>query len=314
VFQLARDRRLDEMVARSWFHPDRGAFPPDSGERYDIAAIYGRLAKCHEHAELLLRAEAVSYHLAEQEVSSKRLRPEREVFPAIRKVVHKNNEELLDRWHELPRRVQDQVQMHLRHYLHSILGVPWLFDFATPRVSALLGLFWRKQDVSRSLKQALGDLPLDSPTSQTAGRLLDRLEAAIADLGYEAIVEDLLSPDLIGGEDSLLPSPEIMVIPGHLADTARPILLAVTTGWNGKDPRSFATVMRQVKTRLIEAQGTIKLVIVLCDSWNSAAFQADHHEELSAHARRGVWFLFLLVGVPDRVLGTVPVAFDQAPR
>src|SRR5262249_17321982 len=154
-------------------------------ERYDIAAIYSRLAKCHEHAELLLRAEAVSSRLAEKEETSKRLQPERTVFPAIRKGVHRNNEELLDRWQDLPRRVQDQVRMHPRHYLHSTLGVSWLYDFATPRVSALLGLFWRKPSVSLSLKQSLGGLPPDSPMSHTAGTLLDRLEAAIAGLGYE---------------------------------------------------------------------------------------------------------------------------------
>jgi hypothetical protein len=167
--------------------------------------------------------------------------------------------------------------------------------------------------VSLSLKQSLGGLPPDSPISQAAGRLLDRLEAAIAELGYEAVVEDLQSPDLIGGEESLLPSQEIMVVPGHLADTNRPILLAVTHGWNGKGPRSFSSIMRQVKARLIEAQGAIKLVIVFCDCWDSAAFREDHHEELAAHARNGVQFLFVLVGGPGRVLVPVPVAFDQAP-
>jgi hypothetical protein len=72
--------------------------------------------------------------------------------------------------------------------------------------------------------------------------------------------------------------------------------------------------MRQVKARLIEAQGAIKLVIVFCDCWDSAAFQAHHREELGAHARNGVRFLFVLVGVPDRVLVPLLIAFDQAPR
>jgi hypothetical protein len=58
--------------------------------------------------------------------------------------------------------------------------------------------------------------------------------------------------------------------------------------------------------------GPIKLVIVVCDCWDSAAFQADHHEEVGAHARHGVRFRFVLVGVPDWVLGLIPVALDQA--
>jgi hypothetical protein len=58
--------------------------------------------------------------------------------------------------------------------------------------------------------------------------LLDRLKVVIAELGYEAVTEDLYSPDHIGGEDSLLASEDVMVVPGHLADASRPILLAVT--------------------------------------------------------------------------------------
>jgi hypothetical protein len=199
-------------------------------------------------------------------------------------------------------------------YLHSILGVSWLFDFATPRLSALLGLSWRKTPVSLSLKQPAWGLPPGSSTSEIVGRLFDRLEAAIAEFGYEAVVEDLRSPDLIGGEDSILSSPDVMVVPGHLADTCRPILLAVSKGWNGKDGLSFSSVMRQVKARLIEARGTIQTVIVFCDSWDSASFEEEHREELRAHHQNGVRFLFVMVGVPDRVVVPVPVEFDRAPR
>jgi hypothetical protein len=80
----------------------------------------------------------------------------------------------------------------------------------------------------------------------------------------EAVIEDLPSPDLIGGEDSMPASEDVMVVPGHLADTSQPILLAATKGGNGKEPLSFAKVMRQVKARLIESRGTIQVVIVFC--------------------------------------------------
>jgi len=162
-------------------------------------------------------------------------------------------------------------------------------------------------------KETVGAVPRDARTSDVVERLLDRLKAAIADLGYEAVLEDLLSPELIGGEaDSLLPTPDVIVVPGQLSDTTRPILLAVTKGWNGKDPLSFAKVMRQVKARLTESRGAVKAVIVFCDTWDSASFQEEHREELGAHARNGVRFLFMLVGVPDRVLVPVPVEFEQA--
>jgi len=124
-----------------------------------------------------------------------------------------------------------------------------------------------------TLKETVGAFPSDSRTSDIVERLLDRLKAAIAELGYEAVLEDLLSPELIGGQDdSLLPTPDVMVVPGELADTSRPILLAVTKGWNGKDPLSFAKVMRHVKARLTESRGDVKVVIIFCDTWDSASF------------------------------------------
>ncbi len=87
--------------------------------------------------------------------------------------------------------------------------------------------------MSLSLQTPAGLPGLDSPISDSVGRLLDRLKATIAELGYEAVVEDLSSPDLIGGEDSLLASDDVMVVPGQLADASRPVLLAVTKRWSG---------------------------------------------------------------------------------
>jgi hypothetical protein len=43
-------------------------------------------------------------------------------------------------------------------------------------------------------------------------------------------MEDLLFPDMMGGEDSLLASDDVTVVPGHHADASRPILLGVTKG------------------------------------------------------------------------------------
>jgi hypothetical protein len=145
-------------------------------------------------------------------------------------------------------------------------------------------------------------------TRKAIPALLDRLKVAIAELGYEAVIEDLCSPELIGGEDSLLASEDVMVVPGHLTDTSRPILLAAKKGWSGKEPQSFAKVMRHVKARLTESRGTIQVVIVFCDCWASTSFEEEHREELRAHDQNGVRFLFVLVGVPDKTL--VPIAVE----
>jgi hypothetical protein len=161
--------------------------------------------------------------------------------------------------------------------------------------------------VSLGLQEIAGLPGPASPISGSVARLLDRLKTAIAELAYEAVIEDLSSPELIGGEDSLLASEDVMVVPGHLADSFLPIMLAVTKGWGGRGPRSFAKVMRQVKARLIESRGAIQEVLVFCDCWDSASFEEEHREELSAQNQNGVRFLFVLVGVPDRILVPVPV-------
>jgi hypothetical protein len=133
-------------------------------------------------------------------------------------------------------------------------------------------------------------------------------------LGYRTVVEDLISHDLIGGDDSLLASDGVMIVPGHIDDDSRPILLAVTRGWNGKDALSFTRVMRQVKARLTAARGGIEHVVVFCDAWDTPGFEEKHREELEAHARPGVRFHFVMAGVPDRVIGAVPVELNHSRR
>jgi hypothetical protein len=170
----------------------------------------------------------------------------------------------------------------------------------------------RRQPMSPSPQEPIGLPGLDSPLSSSVAKLLVRLKAAITELGYDAVIEDLSSSDLVGGDDSLLGSEDVLVIPGYLDDAARPILLAVTKGWGGNAPRSFAKVMRQVKARLIEADGATQVAIVLCDCWDSASFEEEHREELRAFDKNGIRFVFVLIGFPDKNLNPVPVGFDQA--
>ncbi|MHB1560620.1 MAG: hypothetical protein ACYC61_24470 [Isosphaeraceae bacterium] len=59
--------------------------------------------------------------------------------------------------------------------------------------------------------------------------------------------------------------------------------------------------------RLIAGAGTIRHVVVLCDAWDTPAFEEEHREELEAHGRRGVGFSFVLVGVPSRMFATIPI-------
>jgi hypothetical protein len=77
---------------------------------------------------------------------------------------------------------------------------------------------------------------------------------------------------------------------------------------------SFTKVMRQVKARLTAGHGTVEHVVIFCDGWDSPSFEEEHREELEAHARHGVRYSFVMVGVPDRLFVPIPVGFDQSPR
>ncbi len=195
------------------------------------------------------------------------------------------------------------------------LGAWWAQVAAQGQVGSMNGERADGEPMSnRSPSSARGAEPPGSAASGTLARLLDRLGAAIGELGYQAVVQGLISDDLIGGDDSLLASDEVMVIPGHMDDNCQPILLALTKGWRGKDTLSFTRVMRQVKARLTAARGGIKHVVVVCDACDTPAFEEEHREELEAHARQGVRFHFVMVGVPDRLFVPIPVGFDRTPR
>jgi hypothetical protein len=70
----------------------------------------------------------------------------------------------------------------------------------------------------------------------------------------------------------------------------------------------------QVKTRLIEANGLIRIVVVFCDAWDSGSFQEEHRDEMSAHAANGVRVLFMLVGGPDSTPVPVPLRLDASAK
>jgi hypothetical protein len=124
-------------------------------------------------------------------------------------------------WQELPRRVQDQVWILLLHNLHSIRDVLWLIVEETSRVSALLAIRWRKRSTSISVQESAGLLRADSPLSGAAACTFDRTKTAIGELGYEVAMEDLSFPEMMGGEDTLLASDDVTVVPGHTMPTRR---------------------------------------------------------------------------------------------
>jgi hypothetical protein len=87
-------------------------------------------------------------------------------------------------------------------------------------------------------------------------------------------------------------------------------LLAVSKG--DKRAVGFPAIMRQVREHLIRCSEQTRVVIFLCDHWSPSTLD-EHLGDLRAHHGRGVRFLFLLLGIPSRVLAPVAVDLGLAP-
>ena len=147
----------------------------------------------------------------------------------------------------------------------------------------------------------------DGSDFRSAADVLEPLLGRIERFGYGSIfeeweasrsVEDL--PPLVGEG-----SAAVNVIPGRPGAGCTPVLLALSRGRRG--PLGFDAIMREVKTHLIRCGKLTKFVIFFCDAWDSRSFRKKDAGELRAHHAKGVRFVFIMAGEPDRLLARVPV-------
>jgi hypothetical protein len=313
VYYLVRKRHLDDFLASEWTEPQ--IFPERGSKAQDPIGVFSLITLNHERATLLDRASRLKHRARGKRKTKEMSAIEAEpvALERTRQALDIGTRTLLGLWFNLPRRTKESLWFHLRHYLRSTLTVSWLVEPSEPS-SALMRLVEKEQMQRYRLIQTWSQLsaPVPEPVSSVA-RLLDRIITAIAELGYEGFVEEALSPDFVGGDDSPLGTEDAMVLPGHQGDQPRPIVLALTRARPARELLTFARVMQQVKTRLIEGGDTTRTVIVLCESWDSTTFRVEHHDELAAWSRKGVAFEFFLVGVPDQYLTPIPVGFELVP-
>jgi hypothetical protein len=170
--------------------------------------------------------------------------------------------------------------------------------------SALLQLL-SERIVTPSIEQYLSQFQ-DADLRGTASHVLGRITEAIGEIGYDEFVEDVSSKDFSAGPSSLVGASSIDLIPSQVRGPCQPLLLAVSKG--DKKAIGFPTIMRQVREHLIRCPATLS-VIVLCDHWAPSMLE-EHLGDLRAQHARGARFLFLMVGIPGRVVA--PVAVDLA--
>jgi hypothetical protein len=161
-----------------------------------------------------------------------------------------------------------------------------------------------------SIESFVEQLNVASSERNLVSHVLRRLQAAVAEFGYDSFVEDLTSGEFLGGGDSPVGTNAINVIPSNGKGACCAVLLAVSKG--DKKGIGFPAVMKQVREHLIRCIDKTRVVIFLCDHWFPAILN-DHLGDLRAHYDRGVRFLFLMVGTPGRVFAPVALELKSSP-
>lgn len=209
--------------------------------------------------------------------------------------------------------VQEAVQWHLGHYRHALLRLSWLE--ATEE--------WQGSDGSRLLRSepmelnwltGLNELELDPDTRGMLQGILRRVASTVFELGYDAFVEDLRSGEVRAGRDSVIGG-EINLIPGKGKGVCHRILMAVASGKSRKALPGLPRVLREIAAHLVTCSPTLdgqppnreatRIVVLLCDTWDSKQFQDEHRTLFLAHRSKGVRFIFLQVGSDGKTLSLI---------
>lgn len=153
--------------------------------------------------------------------------------------------------------------------------------------------------VSRSHRNALGDLDPPPELLEEVAELVKRIEACLRETPFDDLVDRLTNRD----DDLGFPAGggvPINVIPGthKLACTA--LTLALAKGISPGSRLGFTNVMRTVRAYLIDCERIAKAVVLLTDTW-SPRHTEEHLEDVYAHARQGRYVVPHIV-TGDRIL------------
>jgi hypothetical protein len=198
--------------------------------------------------------------------------------------------------------IREAVLWHLRHYRHAALALSWLDG--TP-VSALDHLLREDRPMLFAMEERHPAFRLRGENAEEVRRVLLRIQQAIAEIGYNSFLEDVTSTAFVGGRDSPLGGPDVMLVPGPARERLSTILVGITKGSRKGTRLGFPRVMQQLQALLSQANGRVLFVLVLCDSWDSEGFRSQHLPEIRKFA--AIPFLFLLVGSPDSVVAPVAI-------
>ena len=162
--------------------------------------------------------------------------------------------------------------------------------------------------VQKILKEIHSVMPDEASNSFPA---IESAIKTISEIGYgsflDGLLDGLFNPETNSQVEGQAVEPSCNVIPSKSSKKAacHPLLLAFSKGDKGRI--GFDAIQNKARSHLAKCRGVTKLVICFTDCWDSPKFQDNHYEGLLALKKvDGVNFMFVLVGVPDSVLGVIP--------
>ncbi len=196
-----------------------------------------------------------------------------------------------------------KIRYHLRLYRRSELLFSWLVDLRD-HPSVLTRLL--SEEIMSPYHLPYHFLEgLAGSVHDTVQRVIERVTIAIAEMGFKEYIEEVVS-DAPSRDPILLQDVgAINMIPSDILGPCHDVLLAISKG--NKGSLGFTEIMRQVREHLIKCPRT-QAVVVVCDFWTQAALR-EHALGLRAHHKRGVRFLFLVVGIDCRSIAVMPGNF-----
>jgi hypothetical protein len=308
--RLLGDSGLDQLVAQSWL--GRAAVSRPNGQGGDpTRAICHAMVDNHRRLTLLAAEEALP---EPADRPSEEYRMPELIWPVALDTIVRLNRALVNDWDDLPWDVREPAMWHLRHYQRANLLASWFVaddhskDART--LSALLHALRKDRPVVPTIKQFVEQLKIGPQDRNTVEHVLRRVQAAVADFGYDHFVEDVTARDFQGGDGSPVGSAVINLIPSERKGSCCTTLLAVSKG--DKKALGFPSIMKELRQQLIRCTEKTRVVIVLCDHWFPGMLD-EHLGDLRAHHGRGVRFLFLMAGTPGRTLAPVGVDLGASP-
>lgn len=324
---VREDRELPDLWAQAWGVVERSVPAPDDTETWFLL-----LVESHERRRLLGPLVGLGGP----------------GWNNLLQLVVEEDRRLGDWFNDLSGETRAAVLDHLRFYRHATLDASWLSPeglAAGQRPfgdSSELHRLTVAQVQERGWIDALGTVELDAAVRAEAQQMLLRIQSSVWEFGFTCLTEDLHAPDFQPATRGPVGTPAVEVNPdpvprreprrrrrgGRDGDSIThfaPVverwaegreqsqigpgrIVLSTSPPRGKGWRGVARTLENLVGHLGLAEQRPDLVVVITDSWDSAAFARQFRRSLRPHASAGVQFMFLLAGAPDRLLSRINVA------